>query len=440
MNGNCNRCGVQPLRLHLDRTSRLAVQGLTNLLIREVQYACARCGEVIRMQQPQIYAENRFPDVCIPSQANPQPAERQNAHIWAFTGSPQRPMSLQYPSILIDGYLFPVSEGTVQDGTGIDRYGEPDMMARFAEEYLKQFWILIPEGRLPGTLIEIMPALLLLFTATELSLKAYFIRSETRPNRSHSLRGLYEELEPQHRQEIENRFLASANNLALATSRVKNPTVQDILDIYSETYGGGSNVYMDSRYYAEPTTNMRNGTSVHGENLLKSSTPYPIFLPQIARALIDTYWFFSGSARLRRMGADLQAEFGETGNDNPNVWGLVPSSLGLVVVVVTQQEAKNGQLGDTAAFRGFKLANPTEFIADWMYGGNTLLFYCSPSANVQDGEVSINGLPCRIRRNQRVGIHTRDTYRLADALERSNQGENVLGHLSIPVDPSAKTC
>jgi hypothetical protein len=395
---------------------------------------------VIRIQQPQIYAENRFPDVCIPSQGNPQSAERQNAHIWEFTGSPPRPMSLQYPSILIDGRLYPTSEGTVQDGTGIDRYGEPDMMARFAEEYLRQFWVLIPKGRLPGTLIEIMPSLLLLFTATELSLKAYLIRSETRPKRGHSLRSLYEELELQQRQEIENRFLASANNSALVASGVKNPTVQDILDIYSETYGGGSNVHMDSRYYAEPTTSMPTGTSVHGENLLKSSTPYPIFLPQIARSLIDTYWFFSGSARLRRMGADLEADFAESGNENPGVWGLVPSSLGLVVVAVTQQEAKNGPLGDTTGFRDFKHSNPTEFIADWMYGGNTLLFYHSSGTNIQDGEVSINGLQCRIRWNERVGLRIRDTYRLADALDRQNQGENVLGHLSIPVDPSAKTC
>ena len=440
MNGNCNRCGVQPLRSHLDRTSRLAVQGLTNLLVREVENACAKCGQVVQTQQPRIHAENRFADISMPAQTEPQSVERQRTHIWTFTGSPPRSISLQYPSILVDGHLYPTSEGTVQDGTGIDQYVEPDMMARFAEEYLEQFWVLIPKGRLPGTLTEIMPSLLLLFTASEISLKAFFIRSETPPKRSHSLRDLYEELEPQHRQEIEHRFLASANNSALAALGVKGPTVQDILEIYSETYGGGSNVHMDSRYYAEPTTGMRTGSSVHGANLLKSNTPYPIFLPQIVRALIDTYWSFSGSERLRRMSADLQGHFRESRNHNHWEWGLIPSSLGLAVVVVSQQEAKNGQLGDTAAFRDFKRANPTEFIADWMYGGKTLLFYRSYGTNVQDGEVSINGLPCRIWRDQRVGLHTRDTYRLADALDRSNLGEIVFGHLPNLVDPFATSC
>ena len=123
-----------------------------------------------------------------------------------------------------------------------------------------------------------------------LALKAYFVRSKTPPKRSHSLRALYEDLDFRHKLEIDRRFLESASNSALTASGIDNPTVQAILEIYSKTYGGASNVHMDSRYYAEPT-----GSLFHGENLLKSGTPYPIFLPQVVRALIDAYWGFFGS-------------------------------------------------------------------------------------------------------------------------------------------------
>ena len=168
MNGNCYRCGDQPLKLHLDQTSRVAVPGLTNLLVRQVEYSCANCGEVIHIQQPQIYSESNLPNLPIPTQVDPESVERTRAHIWTFAGSPPRPMDLQYPSILVGGHLYPTFEGSVQDGTSIDKHGEPDLMAEFAEEYLRQFWILIPTGRLPNTLTEVMPPLLLLFTATEL--------------------------------------------------------------------------------------------------------------------------------------------------------------------------------------------------------------------------------------------------------------------------------
>ena len=59
-------------------------------------------------------------------------------------------------------------------------------MVEFAEEYLRQFRTLMPTGRLPGNLKEVMPALLLLVTATELAVKAFWIRSEKPLKTSHS--------------------------------------------------------------------------------------------------------------------------------------------------------------------------------------------------------------------------------------------------------------
>ena len=57
-----------------------------------------------------------------------------------FTTSSQF-TSVSYPAVFRSGenVLFPVSEGNIQDATLIDQHGDPDLMADFAEEYLKQF-------------------------------------------------------------------------------------------------------------------------------------------------------------------------------------------------------------------------------------------------------------------------------------------------------------
>ena len=91
------------------------------------------------------------------------------------SASPGRGPTLSYPATFstVDQVLFPTFEGIMQDGTVVDQHGDPELMADFAEEYLRQFWILMPTGRLPHTLKEIMPGLLLLFTSTELALKAF---------------------------------------------------------------------------------------------------------------------------------------------------------------------------------------------------------------------------------------------------------------------------
>ena len=51
-------------------------------------------------------------------------------------------------------------------------------MTEFAKEYLKQHWVLLQSGRLPQTLVEVMPSLLLLVTAAELAMKAFTLRSK----------------------------------------------------------------------------------------------------------------------------------------------------------------------------------------------------------------------------------------------------------------------
>ena len=268
--------------------------------------------------------------------------------------------------------------------------------------------------------------MLLLVTATELAVKAFWIRAEKPLKASHSLVDLYEELDPEHKQEVERRFAKAECNLALSTLGVDNPKVKHLLQMYSETYGGRSSVYIDVRYYAEPTTKLHRGSS-----LVKGHTPYPIFFPDVAQALIDTYCFYSGPNRLRRLGGDLLEGIRESGRDNHGAWGLIPSSVGLVVVSVPQKAGMDARGEELKVYESFKMSHPTGLTADWMYGGNTLLFYRDDGSGLIDGKQVVEGLECRLWSNGRLGLHPRELNRLADALEAAGRGEEKFGELLL---------
>ena len=58
-----------------------------------------------------------------------------------------------------------------------------------------------------------------------------------------------------------------------------------------------------------------------------------------------------------------------------------------------------------------------------MYGGDELLFY-----DLDEGvpnPVKIGGIECRVRRDDDLGMHSRDLYRLADVLD-ANPVSNTL--------------
>ena len=365
--GKCSKCGDQEFRVKSDNAFRLGVSWLSSFVLREVEYACTICGEVRQWSPTLFNLGNSQPPISLRPPSDDDAVERKHAHIWHHP-SVKDVVSIQYPAVFRDteNVLLPVSEGNIQDATSVDSYGDPDLMADFAEEYLRQFYAIMPVGRLPGSLKEIMPALLLLVTGAELALKAYLIRSEKPFGRVHSLVDLFGRLDPAHCEEVERRLANSETCAALLMLKVDAPKVKDVLRLYSQTYGGESSVYMDVRYYAEPTTKFHGGS-----NLLKSNTPYPIFLPDVVRALIDTYRHHSGFERLRRLGADLLEGVRDSGNENHGHWGLVPSSLGLVVVSVPQRVGMDAKDESLKVYERFKKSHPTGFTADWMYGGNT---------------------------------------------------------------------
>ena len=438
MRGRCSQCGDQKLKIKSDDVFRVGVPWLTRLLQREVDYVCAVCGREVKgtIQSFVDRANYRLRTPRPPGTEN-KAVERQHAIIHNASAPTRRGPTLSYPAAFsaVDQVLFPTFEGTIGDGTVVNQHGDPELMADFAEEYLRQFWVLIPTDRLPNTLKEIMPALLLLFTATELALKAFWIRSGRQLLTNHSLTDLYRELDPEHRRDIEGRFAKSELHAVLSALDADAPTVELILNAYSGTYGGASNVHMDSRYYAEPTTMFREASGLRGANLVKGNTPYPIFLPSVVRSLIDAYRFYSGPERLKRLGAELSEDGGERDNDNHGEWGLVPSSLGLVVVMVLQSNGMGLGGKEVGTFTEFKRLNPTNFIIDWMYGGNTLLFYLDRGQGFPDGKRVIDGLECRVWNKRRVGMHERDLHSLADAIDGSNKGVRCFGHLpNIGVD------
>ena len=434
MRGKCSRCGEQELRIDSDRVFRLGVPWLTSVFQREVEHACPICGHVIHWQIWVSHGGPNLPSVSARPLATGDTIEHKRPMVSDRSAGSGQFTSVSYTVVFRSGenVLFPVFEGNIQDTTMIDRHGDPDLMADFAEEYLKQFRILMPTGRIPSTLREIMPALLILVTATELAVKAYWIRSWKEPNLSHSLIDLYQELPHYQRDEVERRFAMGGSNSWLQALGVEGPKIEAVLRIYSDTYGGGSNVHKDSRYYAEPTTMLRASSDLRGANLVKGNTPYPIFLPDAVRALIDTYRFYSGPKRLRRLGADLLENGREPGNDNHGEWGLIPSSLGLVVIAVSQEAGTDARDEDLRIFNDFMASYPTDLWTNWMYGGNTLLFYRDVGVGFHDGRRIIDGLKCRVWSQDRLGLHPRDLNLLAVALEGFWQDGDEIGLLGNP--------
>ncbi|MDE0212271.1 MAG: hypothetical protein OXJ64_20620 [Boseongicola sp.] len=320
----------------------------------------------------------------------------------------------------------PTGEGRVQAARSVDRYGDPDLMAEFAKEYLKQHWMLLRRGQLPRTFLEVMPSLLLLVTAAELGLKAFLLRSKgDRPRDTHhDLVKLFDDLDPRHQTAIESRFQRCESAAGLSAIGVDPPQVRAILGTYADMYGGNHGVYEEARYMAEPTTRLPN--DLQGANMVKTAT-YPIFMPYLVEAIVACYPAFSGAERLRNGGAEVSKdESRKVASHGHGEWLLRPSSLGLVVLMVSQQEGM-----DNPDFEAFKAHHPTSFEADWMYGGSTLLFYDASDGRHRDGVETVSGIECRVISEELVRMHARDLNRLANRLEAISDGDPPLDNLPV---------
>ena len=180
-----------------------------------------------------------------------------------------------------------------------------------------------------------------------------------------------------------------------------------------------------TRYYAEPTTKFGTSTGLHGASLVKGNTPYPIFLPHLAESLIETFRFFDGAARLERLGADVSAGTRADVKNNHGSWGLVPASLGLVALQVPQGARLGTGQTELPAYERWKRQRHAGYSTSWMYGGSELLFYRADGNTPGEAVTNIDGLDCRIWRDARLGMHSRDLYGLADTIEAGGVTETV---------------
>ena len=411
-NGRCPRCHEDRVLVRQPRRQvRHALSDLNSPVEVVEPHACPVCGCEVKTRIRMVPTDGapvrprRLPGASS--------VERRSGNVMRLavgTG-----LSMHYPAVVRPGedVLFPVHEGAIGSGQAIDRYGDPDLMAEFAGEYLKQSRVIGPKGGLPQRLSEMMPALHLLVNATELALKADLIRSE-KDSGGHSLVTLYGRLEAEHRGEIERCFAATEPNANLTALGCAGPDVESVLRAYGSGFSW-SPVYEETRYFAEPTTRVRQQDG-RGGNLVKS-TPYPIFLPHAVAAMLASYAHFAGAERLKRLGGTVAFGSRDRGNDNHGDWGLVPASLGLLVIRVGQFVATDETGAERSVFRRFVEEHPPGYRTEWMYGGKRLLFDGAAGALPVDGEIEIEGLACRVWSAGRLGLHARDLYRLADVLE-----------------------
>ena len=182
MEGKCHTCGPQELQPGPVRVYCHTVAALGWPVQIDQPYVCARCGREIRTQTSYSMGH---PGRVTPLRdgqggAGHRALEPAHAMVSMIDGA-ERFASVQYPAwcIAATRELVPRGEGTTQDGTVVGQHGDPDLMARYAEQYLAAYRTIMPSGRPPSAVVEMMPALHLLVMAAELAMKADLMRSET---------------------------------------------------------------------------------------------------------------------------------------------------------------------------------------------------------------------------------------------------------------------
>ncbi len=410
---------------------RLGIPHLRNLQQVTVMVKCTGCGKQ-RFQLNVAPGQPGFSALVwetSPLPSNGRSYRSGHMSVGRVPGDVRTSLSFNFACSSGSGTAWPLSDATVQDGTVIDQYGDPDRMVEFAEEYLKQHWKLMRSGELPRSLTELMPALLLLVTAAELVLKAFGVRSEVPQSRSHSLVGLYQGIRVDLHADIEGRFARTAGVAALTALGAPTPSVESVLGTYADIYGGGRGVHTEARYYAEPTSMLPKESDLQNANLVKGNTPYPVFMPYLVEVLIQSYRYSSGLQRLTRRGGVIRERTRDSTSRGHGEWQLQPSSLGLAAVEIGQQVALDESHNERVEYRRFTATHPRFHLMDWMYGGSKILYYAAAKTQRRDGADVIGGIECHFTVDDFIGIHTRDLDKLADLLDQVDAGTAALGPL-----------
>lgn len=426
----CTLCGSAMAPERLGRF-RLGIPHLRNLPQVTVVVKCTGCGKQSRQLNvaPGQEGFSHWVHETAPTASSDSRYRSGYMNVGQAPGHMRTPVGFEYACAGSSGTAWPLREATVQDGTVIDRYGDPNRMVEFAEEYLKQHWVLMRPGQLPRSLTEFMPALLLLVTAAELVLKAFEVRSGAAPSRSHGLVNLYQGLGAAFRVDIEMRFARIEGVAALADMGAPTPSVESVLGTYADIYGAGRGVHTEARYYAEPTSMLPKESDLQNANLVKGNTPYPVFMPYLVEVLIQSYRHSSGLQRLTRRGGVIRERTRDSTSRGHGEWELQPSSLGLAAVEIGQQVALDESHNERVEYRRFTATHPRFHLMDWMYGGSKILYYAAAKTQRRDGADVIGGIECHFTVDDFIGIHTRDLDKLADLLDQVDAGTAALGPL-----------
>ena len=108
----------------------------------------------------------------------------------------------------------------------------------------------------------------------------------------------------------------------------------------------------------------------------------------------------AGHERLRRRGGDVQHCAGEPGNDNHGERGLMPSSVGLVVLSVSQPVGISAEGDDLEAFEKLLSEHPSGVRSDWIIRRKHTSLSRGEEQSPTDSHRTLNGVRCRVWRHQ----------------------------------------
>ena len=221
----CNTCNDAEL-VATTKAFRFGLRILNNLVKKEREYVCPSCGQ---RTTDDPFASDTPVEHTVDGDTRTGDVRRRQVMLDNLSADRKDFMSVQFPATYQVGQnvLWPTFEGNVQDGTVIDRHGDPDLMLEMAEQYFKLYNATMTAGRLPSSLVEVLSALHLLVTAAELGFKACLTRDGKDPA-GHSLQRLYEDLAPAYRDRIDTSFFESYLNANLTAlgKRVRQRTIR----------------------------------------------------------------------------------------------------------------------------------------------------------------------------------------------------------------------
>lgn len=413
MKNICPKCGIEREFITAPKRHMLHVLFQLAIVLDITEYIlCEECGEEI-IHNVQCVETGKH-TMSLPTTLQGISVSERHSPLFSVLHG-KILMTLNYPAVSLPdrAMLFPIHEGRLSSSQSINQYGDPDLMAEFSAEYLKQYWAIVPKGRLPKSMTEMMPPLFLLLNSAELILKADLIRSGKTIERKHILHNLYDNLDEEHRNEVERRFADTTPNTFLNSLGIECPSIREVLKLYKE-----SSAYLNTRYFAEPPKFEKRWIQ---NAWLSKTMPYPIFLPFIVQAILDSYTFFSGTEHLMRLGGDVAYGMPDPEDSQYSGWGLVPSSIGIVVLQVYQQTGAKMNKPDPELFHRFKTTNPPGYLTTGMFGSESFLCYGAGKKHYKDGAAIIDGLECNVWFSRRLGMLPRDLYLLANKLRDQDE-------------------